>query len=109
MVEDGIVLLDQLAKNRISVNQLFSNLRQEKITNLGEVERVHFEAGGSFSVYTFDKPKPGLPLLPAFEKIAEFKEEKKGWQSCATCGYTREVEEKECPNCHYKKWMNTVN
>ena len=33
IVEDGIVQMDKLAKNRISVNQLFSNLRQEKVHN----------------------------------------------------------------------------
>ena len=109
VVEDGLVLLDKLEKNRISVNQLFSNLRQENVTNLGEVERVYFESGGSFSIYKFDEPRPGLPLLPAFEKIAEIKEQKQGWQSCATCGHTREIEDADCPNCHYDKWMNTVN
>jgi uncharacterized membrane protein YcaP (DUF421 family) len=109
VVEDGIVLLDKLAKNRISVNQLFSNLRQENISNLGEIERVYFEAGGSFSIYKSDEPKPGLPLLPAFENIADFKEVKCGWQSCATCGYSRKKEDTECPNCHFNKWMDTVN
>jgi uncharacterized membrane protein YcaP (DUF421 family) len=109
VIEDGIVQLDKLAKNRVSVNQLFSNLRQEKVHNLGALERVYMEAGGSFSIYKFDEPKPGLPLLPAFEKISNFEEIKPGWQSCATCGYTREKQEGECQNCHYNKWMDTVN
>ena len=108
VVEDGIVLLDKLAANRVSVNQLFSSLRQSNVENLGSIERVYMEAGGAFSIYKFDEPKPGLPLLPAFEKISDFEKEKPGWQSCATCGYTRQTENSECPNCHFNKWMNTV-
>jgi uncharacterized membrane protein YcaP (DUF421 family) len=109
IVEDGIVQLDKLAKNRISVNQLFSSLRQDDVINLGSVERVYIEAGGQFSVYKFDESKPGLPLLPAFEKISDFENIKPGWQSCATCGFTRAKEDSECPNCHHNKWMDTVN
>jgi uncharacterized membrane protein YcaP (DUF421 family) len=108
VVEDGLVKLDKLASNRVSVNQLFSSLRQEKIENLGSVERVYMEAGGAFSIYKFDEPKPGLPLLPAFETISDFQQEKPGWQSCATCGYTRATEDSKCPNCHFNKWMHTV-
>ena len=108
VVEDGLVKLDKLASNRVSVNQLFSSLRQDKIENLGSIERVYMEAGGAFSIYKFDQPKPGLPLLPAFEKISDFQHEKAGWQSCTTCGYTREIEDRECPNCHFNKWMHTV-
>jgi uncharacterized membrane protein YcaP (DUF421 family) len=62
VVEDGIVKLDKLAANRVSVNQLFSSLRLENVANLGSIERVYMEAGCAFCIYKFDEPKPGLPL-----------------------------------------------
>jgi uncharacterized membrane protein YcaP (DUF421 family) len=108
VVEDGLILLDKLKKNRISVNQLLSSLRMKKVTNLGSIERVYMEAGGSFSIFQSNQPKPGLPLLPDFEKTSDFLEVKAGWQSCATCGFTREIKKEECPNCHLDKWMHTV-
>jgi uncharacterized paraquat-inducible protein A len=80
----------------------------KKVTNLGSVERVYMEAGGTFSVYQLEDSKPGLALLPDFEKAGDFMEVKEGWQSCATCGFTREIQHEECPNCHYDRWMDTA-
>jgi uncharacterized membrane protein YcaP (DUF421 family) len=109
MVEDGLILLDKLKENRLSVNQLVSNIRMAGVYNLGSLERVYMEAGGSFTIYKFDKPKPGLALLPAAEKASDFVEVKEGWQSCATCGFTRPIEKSECPNCHHDTWMATAD
>lgn len=109
MVEDGLILLDKLKTNRVSVNQLVSNIRMKGVYNLGSLDRVYMEAGGSFTMYKAEQPKPGLALLPANENASDFVSVKEGWQSCAICGFTRPVEKTECPNCHHDKWMKTAD
>jgi len=112
LVKDGVMRSTQLTSMKISREQLLAVLRNMNIYNLGEVERVYLEACGIFSVFKFDRPKPGLSLIPPtdddagkeFDKVAES-------IICLECGNpapqgTRN--EKYCKNCHSEKWGPAV-
>jgi hypothetical protein len=51
VVKDGVILLEEMAKSKISQQQLFSALRGKDIYNLGQIGRVYFEACGIFSIF----------------------------------------------------------
>jgi uncharacterized membrane protein YcaP (DUF421 family) len=111
LVKDGIVLLDALTEAKVSKQQLFTVLRDQKIFNLGKVERLYLEACGLFNTYQFKDQKPGLSVLPITdEKLKDFQEKDEKFIACTYCGH---VEEKQpevqyCPICNQNAWQVAV-
>ncbi|MCE7066941.1 YetF domain-containing protein [Dyadobacter sp. CY326] len=108
LVKDGVMDLKEMAKTKISHQQLYSAIRSKNIYNLGEVERAYLEACGVFSIYKKKDPLPGLAILPPDdESIKWFSQEvKDGVQVCLDCGKTlpdREARD-QCPVCNSKHW-----
>jgi uncharacterized membrane protein YcaP (DUF421 family) len=64
LVRDGVLEVDTLKEFRISRQQVFAQLRNQKIYNLGAVDRMYLEASGMYSVFKGDSSKPGLSVLP---------------------------------------------
>ena len=112
VVRDGVLCDEELKKTKISREQMFAVLRNSRIYNLGEVQRVYLEACGIFSIFKFDEPKPGLSLLPPSDEKAgsEFKAIN-GVVVCQQCGNpasNRQDTEKSCTNCHKTNWGQAV-
>jgi uncharacterized membrane protein YcaP (DUF421 family) len=112
LVADGVIAVTQLARMKISRDQLLAELRCQKIYNLGEVKRVYLEASGLFSVFKYGKPQPGLSLLPPGEKNAlqEFAFEQDA-MVCFNCGNSMtsgNPKEEPCKNCGNKNWKNAI-
>lgn len=112
LVQNGVICTTQLNAMRISREQVFAAIRNKKIYNLGEIQRLYIEACGLFSILNFSEPKPGLALLPpgddtalsAFIKIDDI-------SVCTECGANIEdMDEatKRCKNCDNNKWMSAV-
>lgn len=67
VVFDGRLLPEQLERERLAPDELFSGLRERQIENLGEVREAYLEPTGMLSVFRFrdgEGPEYGLPLLP---------------------------------------------
>ena len=64
LIADGILQLDAMSAARISKQQVFAQLRSEKIYNVRQVSRMYMEACGVFSIYTEEEEKPGLSTFP---------------------------------------------
>jgi uncharacterized membrane protein YcaP (DUF421 family) len=118
LVKDGVMQLDEMEKVRISRQQLFSQLRQENIFNLGNVERVYFEACGIFSIFQSKEQKPGLAIYPPDDKeiMGEMKpataKESGAIQLfvCVNCGYVKQGKnEGQCEDCGHQDWINAIN
>jgi uncharacterized membrane protein YcaP (DUF421 family) len=118
LVKNGILQLDQMRKDRITKQQIFSKLRQENIFNLGTVERIYLEACGLFSIYKTDEPRAGLPVLPPDDqdiykdtKQAELQTpQRNALVACTNCGYAKPKEDNAaCENCGENNWVNAVN
>lgn len=117
LVKDGILQLDEMKKVRISHQQLYAELRQENVYNLGALDRVYLEACGIFSIFQSEIPKPGLPIYPPHDKeIVQsqkqaFTESKQPVEllACINCGYVKPKDNIEtCKDCGHKEWINAV-
>lgn len=117
LVKDGVLQLKDLRKVRITRQQLFAELRQENVYNLGKVDRVYLEAHGLFSIFQSEKPRPGLVILPPDDKeIIEtknqaFTESKPPVElmACTSCGFVKPKNNPDaCTNCGENEWINAI-
>lgn len=114
MVKDGILQLEDMRKERISKQQLFSRLRGEKIFNLGEVERVYLEAFGGFSIFKYSEARPGLPVYPPIDKEIldnglSANDPNETWFACSNCGLADKDADHSCKNCGANEWTKAIN
>ncbi len=115
LIEDGRVNFKTLYKEKLGTNELYSSLRLEGISNLGQVEKAYLEDSGEISVFKKEKPRKGLSIFPdgqgapphhgVDEKIKETEE-----YSCWRCGETQTFSEgikfTPCPRCRGKEWVS---
>jgi uncharacterized membrane protein YcaP (DUF421 family) len=115
LIEDGVMNYDVMKKTRISRERLFSQLRSENVDHIGEVKRLYIESNGSFSMIENENPKPGLMVLPEWDK--EFIDEKLKTTDitiCKNCGVEKPSHlkhlngEAKCENCGEKEWTKAV-
>jgi len=111
LIRDGVMLADELAKEKISRNQLFAMLRSKKISQLGEVKRLYMETSGSFSIFQADTPPPGLSVLPdEDESLYNSQETEKGKKVCYDCGtlYDEAQLPHACTTCKGRHFIDAV-
>jgi uncharacterized membrane protein YcaP (DUF421 family) len=103
LVEDGKLNIYNMHHTRISREKLFSKLRGSSIKHLGEVQRLYFEASGEFALIKAKEPKPGLSVIPNWDKKMRDKQKREPEISvCKTCGNIKHaaIEERvACDNC----------
>lgn len=113
LLKDGVIEVKQLESSNISRQQLYGVLRSQNIFNLGAVERVYIEASGLFSVFRYDKPKPGLSIFPSRDGDILNGQEKPAETSyvCRMCGRTADNENErngQCENCGCENWEEAI-
>ena len=116
LIKDGVLQLKQMKKDRISRQQVFSELRQENILNLGMVDRLYLEAEGLFSIFKANEPRPGLPIFPPDDQDLANKQVPATTQgsiqllACIGCGTIKEKnEDAVCTDCGHEEFINAVN
>jgi uncharacterized membrane protein YcaP (DUF421 family) len=109
LVRDGCLDLPAMHRQGLSQEQLFGQLRNQSITQLGELRRVYFEANGRFSLYKLAEPQPGLSVLPrADAPPAAISGPAYNKQVCATCGHVPASTDhagQRCIRCHAQNWV----
>ena len=115
MDHKNVVNLDALKKEKLDINDLFTNLRLQKISQLGQVERIYIEISGEFSIF-FRKEndiKAGLPIYPEELDKATAHIDVAGDHSCKSCGYTQTFQQPTakpvCPNCKKLFWVKSTD
>lgn len=112
LLKDGVLDLDEMRTCRISREQLFSQLRNSGIFNLGEVRRVYLEACGIFTTIKMHSPVPGLATLPADDGEALSLLPQATGTACTNCGNVRQERsfEGQCSRCGADKdnWTRAV-
>ena len=108
LVLDGTILMDKLRRTRVTVERLYGQLRGEGVKHLGEVKRLYFEANGSFSLIREEKPRPGLVIIPYFDKELLQAQKRSNQMVCKNCGHHQTHDEKKCPNCGNERWVEGV-
>jgi len=109
LIVDGCLQVEAMKKSRIGREQLFSQLRANKIIHLGQVKRVYMEASGAFTIIRHPKKQAGLPVLPEFDK--DFIEEQqvvKDVTVCSYCGEPANPGKPVCDNCGDTKKIKAI-
>jgi len=112
MVKDGKMLMDVMKLNRVTPERMLAEFRSAGITNLGSVRRAYFEATGEFTKFLYENPRPGLCILPLWDK--KFIGEQQvaiGIYACGNCGNTTEKEKEKawpCSNCGHNQWAEAI-
>lgn len=111
MEDKNYVNLQSLKKEKLEIHDLFTSLRLQQISQLGQVERIYIEISGEFSVF-FRKEedvKPGLPIYPEELAKATAHIDMPGHHSCKSCGYTQNFQQPTakpvCPVCKKLYWV----
>lgn len=68
LVKDSVLDLAMMKKVRISRERFVAQLRSKNIKQLGSVKRFYMEASGSFTLIQEENVKPGLSILPHWDK-----------------------------------------
>jgi uncharacterized membrane protein YcaP (DUF421 family) len=110
VVEEGRVNTTNLHKLNLTQKELFGELRQQQIEQLGQVRRAYMEATGNMSVYFTapDDTAPGLPIWPELLAASQRRAETAGSHACCKCGYVRELARGEaatCESCEGNEWV----
>lgn len=104
-----------LKKEGVQVTDLHNALRIEKVSQLGQVERIYIETSGEFSIF-FRKDEDvisGLPLYPEELKNAKKHIDVAGDYCCTHCGLMQSFPEPRaqanCPYCEKKDWVASTS
>lgn len=112
LVKDGVLQIDHMRNDYISNNEVFAQLRDRKIKQLGEVKRLYFEGNGTFSVFKEDSPRAGLSVLPVKDKtLNQTLKPVDNQKVCLNCGQPAKEQihsGNQCPNCGHAHWTNAV-
>lgn len=112
LVADGVLALERLRDARISVEQLFTVLRSQGLTQLGQARRVYLEAYGCFSVFRQEPARAGLSLSPSWDagQANGMKKADGVWacSSCGTLGSAPDSSAATCPKCHTRAWVPAI-
>lgn len=112
VVADGVLDMEALARTKLSRPQLFANLRAANIEHLGQVKRAYLEAGGDFSIYEQEPPRPGLSVLPSKDAaLRQAEPTDAAVQACQQCGHPEPTgrQPARCPRCGHNQWAAAVN
>jgi uncharacterized membrane protein YcaP (DUF421 family) len=109
LLRDGCLDLKQMHQYALSQEELFSLLRNESVSQLGELRRVYMEANGRVSLYKLAEPQPGLSVSPSEDyPPAAVDGPAHDRKVCATCGHVPSPTEHagtRCSNCGYENWV----
>jgi uncharacterized membrane protein YcaP (DUF421 family) len=120
LVADGRLDLEGMESELISREELFTELREAGVEQLGQVKRAYLEQNGNIStfLYTPRETRPGLSLIPPWDITAPkalsagAAAPKTGYNACNTCGETRHFAAGEvlasCSFCEGTEWVTAT-
>jgi uncharacterized membrane protein YcaP (DUF421 family) len=111
LVDDSVMNLEVMKKIRISRERLFAQLRHYEIKSLGSVKRLYMESNGTFSLIKEAGGKPGLSLIPEWDKELKKEQKQSPLKICSNCGgHQQDADNKDgkCPRCKKDEWVNAV-
>ncbi|MCF6407859.1 DUF421 domain-containing protein [Chitinophaga filiformis] len=108
LIHNGCLQMDEMKKTRVSREQLFAQLRTNKVIHLGEVKRVFMEANGAFTIVRNVEKQPGLTVLPTFDKEFIGEQDTTKTIVCNYCGDTASPGQPSCRNCGWQETTNAV-
>ena len=111
LVRDGRLVLDALRPAALSADQVFALLRVAGFQHLGQVGRAYMEPSGKLTVVPATQRRPGLSVLPRFERALRDEAACAQWRACQRCGHTVAASPvpaasgvAPCGNCGGRAW-----
>ncbi|MCU4638514.1 DUF421 domain-containing protein [Acinetobacter courvalinii] len=112
IVEDGLMVIQDMRKEKYSHDEFFAEMRQQSVEHLGQVKVALLETDGCLSLlfYANDDTKWGLPLFPNHYKKTD-QLNPALFYSCMYCGMTQHLNhlQQQCPRCKGKDWAEALN
>lgn len=113
LIVEGEFFTDGFNKESLAQDEFFSELRQQSVSHLGQVETAILETSGNLSVFFYpdEKVKYGLPIMPALFEKANEKIFDIGKYACTHCGNILDLApsiEHYCDKCGHKKWIKAL-
>ncbi|AMN51098.1 DUF421 domain-containing protein [Psychrobacter sp. P2G3] len=113
IVENGLLIIEDVEKGKMSHDEFFTEMRQQGVRHLGQVEVGLLETDGDFSVLLFphDETQYGLPIFPKEFQAAKVLENGHPY-ACMHCGYVEYIlaPDEVCNRCHHAKgWAKALN
>lgn len=113
LVVEGEFSMDGFNKESLAQDEFFSELRQQSVSHLGQVETAILETSGNLSVFFYPdgKVKYGLPIMPALFDKADERVFEPGKHACTHCGNILDLApltEHYCDKCGHKKWVKAL-
>lgn len=114
IIRDGVFILKNLEREPIATDELFTELRQQSILHLGQIELAILENNGEISVYFYpdNEIKYGLPILPELPEFKSGQIDRGGHYACTHCGSVQELmaaHQQGCTQCGKDKWRAASN
>jgi len=114
LIQDGVFSLANFDKEILGYDEFFSEMRQQSVSHLGQVEQAIIEVSGNVSIYYYEdsEVKYGLPILPKLYAERSKHILTGGMHSCSFCGYTEEIEPTDkhiCKTCGKDEWVRSIN
>ena len=114
LIEEGEFNIADFGKEGLAHDEFFSELRQQSVCHLGQVETAILETSGILSIYFYpDKDvKYGLPIMPKLFCESFIKISAPGNYACRFCGNVQKLKvtkEHTCAKCAHKEWVKAVN
>ena len=114
LVENGVFSIANFDKEPLGYDEFFSEMRQQSISHLGQVQQAIIEVSGNISVYFFEDEsvKYGLPILPQLYAKRGPHIQAEGIYSCSFCGFTEHLavtDKHVCPTCGKDHWVLSLN
>src|SRR5690606_24933178 len=114
LIRDGKFIFNENSSKDLGTEELFSALRMDKVSQIGQIRMAIEEINGEISIFFFEEEnvKYGLPILPgSCDNPLEFIQ-KEGKYACTFCGNTESKSTGNagnCPVCHHDKWVEASN
>lgn len=114
LIKDGKFETGNFRKEALGADEFFAELRQQGVSQLGQIEQAIEESSGSISVffYSEEEVKYGLPIMPGSLDGAVVEITEPGYYACTFCGYTEKlkpVKKHTCAGCKKNEWVKATN
>ncbi|OYU79917.1 MAG: hypothetical protein CFE23_11720 [Flavobacterium sp. BFFFF1] len=114
LVWQGTFSIANFDKETLGYDEFFSEMRQQSVSHLGQIEQAIIEVSGNISLFYYEDKdvKYGLPILPKLYAERYVQILTQGIYSCSFCGHTQEIQPTDkhlCPTCNKQEWVTSIN
>lgn len=109
LIQQGKIIYPIFRSESLGYDELFSQLRQQSVTHLGQIECAYLETSGDLSIFYYpdDKVVPGVPILPDIYDFPVENLDNSITYACKHCGEIKpaDLPSDTCEICGEREWL----